>query len=168
MMKVLPRNILRFVVLILVQVLILNNIQFSGFVNPFIYVLFILLLPFETPNWMLLIIAFFLGFSVDLFSHTPGMHASATVFMAFIRPYILQGFAPRDGYEAGTYPRLYYYGFSWFLRYAGILVFIHHIFLFFIEAFKFDDFFSTLSRAILSTIFSLILIVISQFFMYKK
>ena len=97
MIKLLPRNILRFVLLVFFQVFILNNLQFGGFINPFVYILFILLLPFETPKWFLLVIAFILGFTIDLFFHTPGIHASATVFMAFFRHYVLDYFAQRDG-----------------------------------------------------------------------
>ena len=113
MIKVLPRNILRFIVLVLLQVWVLNNIQFSGFVNPYMYVLFILLMPFETPGWLLLIMAFTLGFTVDLFEHTPGLHSTASVFMAFLRPTVLKILSPRDDYEPNTFPRVYYYGFNW-------------------------------------------------------
>lgn len=168
MIKVLPRNIFRFVFLVLLQVLVLNNIQLSGFINPYMYVLFILLLPFETPKWVLLVVAFLLGLSIDAFTDTLGMHASATVLMAFFRPYVLNLFAPRDGYEPGTFPRLYYYGFSWFLRYALILILIHHFFLFYIEVFRFTGFFITLWKIILSTFFSLLLVVFSQYLMIRK
>ena len=67
MINLYVRNIGRFIVLVLFQVLVLNNIQFSGYVNPFMYVLFILLLPFETPRWLLLLSGFLLGLSVDIF-----------------------------------------------------------------------------------------------------
>jgi rod shape-determining protein MreD len=168
MINLAGRNIIRFVILVLVQVLILNNIQVSGYILPYFYVLFILLLPFETPKWLLLIAAFALGLSVDLFSHTPGMHASASVFMAFLRPYVLEMSSPRDGYEPGSFPRLYYYGFQWFLRYTLILVFAHHFVLFYVEVFRFAEFFNTLARVLLSTLFSTILIMLSQYFIYRK
>ncbi len=168
MIKVLPRNILRIVVLVFFQVFILNNIQFSGFVNPYFYVLFILLLPFETPGWLLLILGFFLGLIIDLFSNTPGLHASATVFMAFLRPLVLDYFAPRDGYVPGSFPRVYYYGFGWFFQYSAILILAHHFFLFYIEVFRFSDFHLTLYRVILSSIFTLFLVLISQYFIYRK
>jgi rod shape-determining protein MreD len=168
MIKILSRNIFRFLVLILFQVFVLSNLQFSGYINPFIYVIFVLLLPFETPKWLLLLFGFAIGISVDLFFATPGMHASATVFMAFLRPFILDYFAPRDGYEQGTFPRVYYYGFAWFLKYSAILVFAHHIFLFYIEVFRFTDFFLTFSRVLLSWFFSVFLIVSSQYFVFRK
>ncbi len=167
MIKLLTKYIINFIVLIFVQVFILNNFQFGGFINPYIYVLFILILPFETPKWFLLIIAFLLGFSIDIFSHTPGMHSSATVFMAFSRVQMLKTLSPRDGYETETTPSIKDYGGKWFLKYTIVLVFIHHIFLFYIEVFSFSDFFITFFRATISTLFSVALIMVIQFF-YKK
>ena len=168
MIKMFGENIIRFIILVLVQILILNNIQISGYIVPHFYVLFILLLPFETPRWLLLLVAFALGISIDLFMNTPGMHAAATLFMAFLRPYILEMSSPRDGYESGSSPRLFYYGFQWFLRYTVILVFAHHFFLFYLEVFRFTEFFSTLLRVLLSSLFSIILIMLSQYFIYRK
>ncbi len=168
MINLLPRNIARFIILITVQLLVFNSIQFSGYINPYIYVLFILLLPFETPKWLLLTTAFLLGFIMDIFSDTPGMHTAATVFMAFLRPYVLSLISPREGYESGTFPSVFYYGVNWFTRYALILIFAHHFVLFYIEIFRFGNFFSTFFRVILSTVMSLIFIVLSQFFVYRR
>ena len=168
MIKLLGRNIIRLIVLVLVQILVFNNIQISGYLIPNFYILFILLLPFETPRWLLLVSAFTLGISVDMFTQTPGMHAAATVLMAFLRPWVLEMSSPRDGYESGTFPRLYYYGFQWFLRYTVILVLAHHFVLFYIEVFRFTEFFSTLLRVLLSSLFSIILIMLSQYFIYRK
>jgi len=168
MIKLISRNIIRFVVLVLLQILVLNNIQISGYIVPNFYVLFILLMPFETPRWLLLPVAFALGISVDLFTQTPGMHAAATVFMAFLRPWVLEMSAPRDGYEPGSFPRLYYYGFQWFLRYTVILVLSHHFILFYIEVFRFSEFFSTLLRVLVSSFFTVILVMLSQYFIYRK
>ena len=168
MIKVLPRNIIRFIILVLLQVFILNNIQINGFINPYIYILFILLLPFETPEWMVLMLSFFLGFSIDIFTKTPGMHTSATVFMGFLRPLILKAISPRDGYDSGSYPRIYYYGSVWFLKYIGLLILSHHLFLFYVEVFRFEDFMHTFFRVILSSVFSLVFIFISQFIIFRK
>ncbi len=168
MIKVLPRNIFRFVFLVLLQVMVLNNIQFSGYINPYMYVLFILLLPFETPKWLVLVLSFILGLSVDMFCDTLGIHASASVFMAFLRPFVLRAISPRDGFETGTYPRVSFYGVVWFLKYSLLLVFSHHLFLFVIEVFKFDNLHLILWRTALSTIFTVFLIIISQFVMFRK
>ncbi len=168
MISYVPRYLFNFVFFTLIQVLVLNNIQLSGFVNPYLYILFILTLPFETPGWLLLILGFSCGMVIDVFSNTPGMHASATVFMSFLRPYVLRLFAPREEYQPGTIPTMGYYGFSWFLRYAVILVFSHHLFLFFIEVFSLTHFFSTLLRVITSTVFTLLLILVAQLFSQGK
>jgi hypothetical protein len=167
MINKIPKYVLSFIVLVLVQVLLMNNIQFSGYINPYIYILFILSLPNETPNWSLLVIAFLLGLSVDLFSHTVGMHTSATVFMAFLRPTVLRTLEPRGGFEPDTEPSVKNYGLNWYFRYAGVLVLAHHLFLFYIEVFKLDGFFQTLSRAVLSALFSLFIILLIKLFVKR-
>ena len=162
------RNISRFILLILVQVLVIKNIELGRFINPFIYVLFILILPFETPKWLLLLVAFILGITIDMFYDTAGMHAASTVFMAYIRPGLLKLFSPRDGYEFGTQPTVQYLGIPWFLSYSVILILLHHLILFYIEVFRFSEFFSTLFRVIISSLFTLLLVVISQYLFHNK
>lgn len=162
------RNILRFISLVLVQVLIIKNIELGRFINPFMYVLFIVILPFETPKWALLFIAFFLGITIDMFYDTAGLHAAACIFMAYIRPGVLKLFSPRDGYESGTQPTVQYLGVPWFLSYAGILVVSHHLILFYLEIFRFSEFFSTLLRVIISSVFTMILIIVIQYLFNRK
>jgi hypothetical protein len=157
-----------FVLLLLIQVLIMNNIGFSGYVNPFIYLLFIILLPLEIPAWLLLIIAFFTGLTVDLFSATAGLHTSATVAVAFVRPYILRVIAPREGYDLGDEPGIKTKGFRWFIIYVVLIVFIHHFTLFYIEVFRLKHFLHTLLKVILSSLFSILFIVITQVLIIRK
>ena len=122
------------------------------------------MLPFQTPKWLVLILAFIIGISVDMFSNTGGMHAAASVLMAFLRQPVLKLISPRDGYDIVQRPTIQQFGFGWFFSYVGILVLIHHLCLFYMEAFHFTDFFSTFLRVILSTLFTLSLIFVSQFF----
>jgi hypothetical protein len=96
------------------------------------------------------------------------MHAAATVFMAYIRPGVLKLFSPRDGYEFGTQPTVQYLGIPWFLSYASILVVLHHLVLFYIEMFRFSEFFSTFFRVIVSSIFTIVLVIISQYLFNRK
>ena len=168
MIKIILRNIVRFVFLVLFQVWVLNNIQFNGYVNPYMYILFIILLPFKTPSWLILILASLLGLSIDMFSDTLGMHMSASILMAFIRPFVLQAISPRDGFEVGTFPRIYYYGFVWFFKYTILLVFIHHLFLFSVEVFKFYNYYLVLWRTAISTVFTTLLIILSQYIVFRK
>lgn len=162
------KYIVSFILLILFQGLILNNIEFGGYINPYLYVVFILMLPFDTPDWLVLLIGFVLGLCVDMFSSTIGMHISATVFMAFARTYLLKLIQPRGGYDFGLKPNVQMMGLAWYLLYASILVLAHHLFLFYIESFKFSQFFSTMGRALSSTFFTLVLVFIFQLFGYKS
>ncbi len=152
-----------FILLFLLQVLLFNNIKFSGYVNPYIYIMFILLLPAEIPSWLLLILSFFTGLTMDLFSGTPGMHTSATVMAGFIRPYTLRIISPRDGYEPGTDPSMMVYGLKWFLIYSSLIVIVHHLTLFYLEVFRLTDFFSTLLRVILSSLFTVAFIILLEY-----
>ena len=157
-----------FVLLLAIQVLVMNNIGFSGYINPFIYILFIILLPLETPAWLLLILAFFTGLSVDLFAATPGLHTSATVLAAFVRPYILRFISPREGYEQGDIPGINKNGLRWFIIYVALIVFVHHSALFYIEVFRMKHFFITFARVLLSSIFSILFIVIIQTLIIRR
>jgi rod shape-determining protein MreD len=162
------RYVLIFILLIMLQILLFNNIQFSGYVNPYVYILFILLLPVEIPSWLLLVISFTTGLIIDLFSGTPGMHSSATLIAGFSRPYILRVISPRDGYEAGASPSMSAYGFRWFLSYTLLIVLIHHTTLFYLEVFRFSEFFRTMLRVILSSLFSIAFILLIEFYRRDK
>lgn len=167
MINLIIKNIFRFLILVAIQVLILNQIQYSGFVVPFLYVLFILLLPFQTPVWAVLILSFLLGATVDIFSDTIGLNIAASVLMGFLRYYVLKVLSPREGYEAGAQPSLKFFGISWFLRYSVPLVLAHHFFLFYLETFSFSEFFSTFFRVIVSSIFTVGVILLSQYIVNK-
>ena len=167
-MYILARNILRFVVVVLFQVLVMDHVLINGYMIPYVYLLFILLMPFETPRWLQLLAGFGLGLAIDLFSNTLGMHTAATVLAAFARSYMLDLLAPRDGYEPDSFPRIHYYGFYWFLKYTLVIVFIHHLALFYLEVFQLKEFLSTFLRVILSTILSASTIVLSQYFVFRK
>ena len=167
-MYIIARNIVRFLVVVFFQVLVMDNVMINGYMIPYIYILFILLMPFETPKWMQLLSGFILGLSIDLINNTAGMHTAATVLIAFIRPYLLDLLAPRDGYDSETYPRIHYYGLLWFLKYTVIMVVIHNFALFYLEVFRLHDFLSTLLRVILSSILSTATIVLSQYFVFRK
>lgn len=154
---------MRFLLLTALQVLLLNNIQLSGYINPYIYILFILVLPVRFPKLLSLILAFICGLSIDLFTNTAGMHAAATVLMTYSRPAALRIFSPRDGYEAESVPSMNKLGFNWFVVYASVMILIHHFALFFIEVFTFSEFFHTLTRVLFSAAASLLVILIAQF-----
>jgi rod shape-determining protein MreD len=128
--------------------------------------MFILLLPIEIPSWLMLLLSFFTGLIIDFFSGSHGMHTSATVLAGFVRPYVLRLVSPRDGYESGPDPSMVIYGFRWFLAYTLLVVLIHHTALFYLEVFRLTDFFRTMFRVILSSVFSVAFILLIEF--YRK
>ena len=155
-----------FLVIMLLQILLFNNIQFSGYINPFVYVMMIMFLPVEISAWLLILVSFFTGLTVDIFSGSMGMHASATVLTGFVRPFVLRIISPRDGYETGSSPSMAVYGFRWYLIYTLIIILIHHTALFYLEVFRFAGFFRTLLRVLLSSLFSVTFIVFAEY--YRK
>ena len=88
-------NLFSFLTLVLLQIFVLNNIEFMGFINPYVYILFILLLPLETPKWLLLFLGFLLGYTIDYFSHTIGLNIAATVLVAYLRPKLISLIIPK-------------------------------------------------------------------------
>lgn len=162
------KNIIRFLILILAQVLIFDNIQFRGYINPYIYIAFILMLPFEIPNWLLIIVSFFTGLTVDFYSDTLGMHSAACTLMAYSRPRILRMISSTKDYEVGITPSIADLGFSWFFKYTSILTLIHHLLYFFLEVFTFHEFFYTLTRSVISSFFTVLFIIIGQYILISK
>ncbi len=157
-----------FVVAVILQILVFNNILILRTISPFFYILFILLLPFETNRSVMMLLAFVLGLTIDAFNNTLGVHAAASVLLAYIRPGILSLISSRETLESASEPRVANMSLQWFTGYTAILVVIHHLFLFLIEAFTFQGILFTLLRAVLSSVFTIILIVLSQFLIFRK
>ena len=156
-------QIIRFVVLVLFQVLVINHIRLGGYVHPYIYLIFVMLLPFSTPKWQLLVLSFVLGLSVDLFTGTLGLHAGATTLMAFCRPSIIKLVSGNQKFENIDEPNLGQLGGLWFFRYALCMVLIHHFTLFFLESFSFRLIGQVLLRILLSVPVSIFLILMILF-----
>ena len=165
-MAVALQNILRFIFLILLQVFILDNIQFMGYINPMIYVLFILSLPVRFPKWALLILAFIMGLIIDVFSNTAGMHSFALVFAAFLRTPVINIFTSIDEGSNPT-PSFHTFGVSAYVKYVVILVLIHHFILFFIESFSFLHLTLLIPKIIISSAVTILLILGLQSFKSK-
>ncbi len=161
------KNTVRFILLVLLQVLIVQNIRLGPYVILFPYILFILLLPFETPKLLVLVIAFFTGLTIDMFYDTAGMHAAVCAFIGFTRYFILKLLSPREGYDPGLSPTIQSMGPVWFITYSASIIFIHHLLFFYLEIFRFNEFFSTLLRVILSTIGTFAFIYVIQFLFYR-
>jgi hypothetical protein len=166
MIRIISKYVLMFISLVLVQVLIFNQVQFSGFFNPYVYLLFIILLPLSAPRYLVLILAFLLGLMIDIFSNSLGVHSAATVFTAYVRPLVIRVISNRED-DKSDYPGLHQNKLIWFVNYVLIMVLLHHSILFYLEVYTFANFFNTLYRVLLSSLFSIIIIVLSQFLVFK-
>ncbi len=162
------KNTLRYILLVFIQVFLLKNMTFYGLNTPYLYILFILLLPFETPNWLLFTLSFLIGLNVDVFSDTVGLHASACTITAFVRVLITSVTVQKDNYDSDPEPSLGIMGFRWFFFYALILTLTHHFFLLNFEVFRFSETPTTLSRVFISSLFTLSLIFISELLFFSK
>lgn len=160
-------SIIRFVVLILAQALLFSHIDFMGSVNPYPYILFILLFPINNNRTLFIFLSFMLGFFVDLFSDSGGVHAAAAVTIAFVRPPILK-FAFGMIYEHQTI-KFNNTEFGNRVIYFLMLIVLHHLILFSLEIFNISNILLVLKKTLLSSVFTLILcILISVLFSNKK
>lgn len=151
-------NIARFILLLVAQVLIFNNINFFGYLNPFPYVLFIILYPVNGNKSALLLASFLLGIIMDMFCNSGGVHAAASITLAYLRPTFFR-FAFGVSYEYQTVKindKLTPERFSFIL----ISIVTHHFVLFVLETFRLNFFFNILIQTIFSTIFTIIVSII--------
>ena len=161
-------NLLRFIIVVFIQVFLLKNINLYNLSTPYFYILFILLLPFEVPNILLFVLAFLLGITIDAFYDTPGLHAAACVLLAFVRILFISITVQKEGFDNEPEPTLSIMGFRWFFTYTAILTVVHHFFLFNLEFFNLSAIEFTLSRVLLSSSFTVLLILISGLIFFKR
>lgn len=159
MISQIPIIILRFILLLLAQVLIFSNINFSSFVNPYIFPLFVLLLPFETPRWLLMILGLLSGLVLDIFLGSTGMHAAACLALGYLRPFLINIITPK-GTEFELSPNIHSQGLPWFIIYLGVSITLYLGFYFIVEAATFYNFFLLLLKIVLSTVTSVLFMVI--------
>lgn len=161
-------NTIRFILLISTQVFLLKNTGYYNLSVPYLYILFILLLPFNIPNGLLFLLAFATGLTIDVFYDTLGLHALACSGMAFVRIVFISVTVQRDGFDNEPEPRLGIMGFRWFVFYAIILTFFHHLLLFSFEAFRISEFGYTIIRVLFSSLLTTFLILVTEFVFYRK
>ena len=158
---------LLFLLYLILQILLVRNLVLFDYAFCFVYIACILLLPNETSLTWLLIIAFLTGLVVDTFYNTLGMHAAATVLMAYCRPLVIRSQIDVPGLESRIEFSLHELGTGPFFRYVFVLTLIHHTALFFIEASSLALIIPTLIRVAASTLFTTLSIVLIQFFIRK-
>ncbi|MDB5024729.1 MAG: rod shape-determining protein MreD [Mucilaginibacter sp.] len=168
MSRTILTNLFRFAILVFMQVFLLKNITLYNLSTPYLYIMFILLLPFEIPNIMLFALSFLLGLTIDAFYDTPGLHAASCVLLAFVRILFISITVQKDGFDNEPEPTLSVMGLRWFFTYALILTLAHHFFLFNLEVFRLSEIPYTLSRFVLSSIFTVFLMLLSGFLFYRR
>ncbi|MEI8279023.1 MAG: hypothetical protein WCG87_04615 [Bacteroidota bacterium] len=168
-MTVYIRNFLRFCAIMLIQVLILNKItlrwwsQPAGFpvFIPYLYPLFILLIPFEASVVVLLLLGFVTGITMDAFMNTGGIHACACVLIAYLRTNVLNALLPKNLSEyPNQSPSVKNMGWMPFLTYSGFLILLHHALFFTVELWSLNNIGYLILKIVASSITSLLFIIV--------
>ena len=169
-MSSLVKNIVRLIFFILIQVFVFNQIPpLHHLVNPYIYFLFILWLPFKTGRKTLMFLGLITGLSLDYFTKTPGLHAAPCVLIAYLRPFLINLLITQEGAEANyEEPSIKSMGFGAYFMYVTVLTFMHHAFLFLLEALQFAGLWYFLGKTLLSVAISLFLILITELLFVRK
>ena len=172
MNKAIQTNIVRIILLFFAQVWIFKQITFSLYgianVHFLVYPLAILLMPVKTVRPVLLIIAFVFGLLLDMFYDSPGIHAAALIFTAYIRNAIIAVLEPFAGYNMDDVPNIRGMGIAWIISYLSIAFFIHTLIFFCIDAFSLVYFFEIFLNTIFSFIFTMVVVIILQFIFRTK
>lgn len=168
-MSVYLNNIWKFIGLFALQVLIVSHLDLSYYVNPYIHLLFLLTLPVAIPSAYLLIIGFLSGLALDTFLDTTGLHAFASVFIAFIRPFLLSALTPKGSYELLQQPNINALGVVWFANYILVHTFVYLFLYFTLELFSFRQVGDVLVKTFFSTIASVgLMLMLAYLFSSNK
>lgn len=161
-------HIFRFIFFVLAQALVFNKLEIGFGIQPMIYPLFIMLLPFEINAMLLLLIAAIAGISIDSLSNTYGLHTTAILVIAYLRPFIFKLFSPRDGYDSNKEGTIADMGSKWFMSVFGSILVIHHFWFFLFEMFKWNEFLLIIQKTALSLPISYFLCVLLQVVFVNK
>ena len=164
------KNILRFTLFIGVQVFVLNRLPpLHRFVSPYLYFLFLLWLPFRIPRMGLTLLGFAFGMALDGFTNTPGLHAAACTLVAYLRPFLINLLMPKDATEiAFSEPSTRSMGLLPYTIYAGVLTFLHHLLVVFLEWLQFGNFWYFFSKVLATTLVSFLLIAVTELLVVRK
>jgi rod shape-determining protein MreD len=162
------KYLFHFLFMMLIQLLVLNNVFLLNLIHPYLYLLFFLILPVNLNKYTVLIYAFLIGLIMDVFSYTYGLHCIAMTFIGFIRPSLLKLLITEEIEEMQIEPHINTFGFRRYLIYAIILVFIHHTLLYFIQTLSFHSFLFTLTKILINSIFTVIIIFIYELLLFFR
>ena len=146
------------------QVFVLNQLDLPFGGQLVIAPLFIMLLPFDVPSFLLLLIGFVLGMILDMFMNTFGLTASALVFFSFLRPIIFNWFRPKEEYDITKTPSIREMGWFWFLSVYSLLSFSFFVWFFLVEIFRISEIDLIIRNSLSSFIYSLAFAILFQYF----
>ncbi len=148
-----------FVVLVLAQGIIFNNICLFDVAVPFVFIYFIIHLPVTlSTNW-LLTVSFLAGLSVDIFANTAGMNALACTIIAMSRRTVLHLYFPREDELTIPEPSMRSLGLDVYMKYLFTIVLMYCIIIYLIEAFSIFDITRLLMRIGASTLLTFVLLL---------
>lgn len=160
-------NIVRFILLILVQVLLFNHLNFFGYINPMVYILFLYWYPINEKRSFFIFLSFLLGLMVDWFSDTMAIHAAATVTIAYLRPAIMR-FCFGSNLEFQNF-RLTKTTIAQQITFLALLIIIHHLVFFTLEVFSFENTLLILRKVLFISMATLVIsILLNTLFSIKK
>lgn len=156
--------VVRFILFLLVQALVLNNMPpLHRFITPYLYFLFLLWLPFTMGRISVMVWGFVLGFALDMFTKTPGLHASAALLVAYLRHFMINLLVPRETRELKSgNPGIRSMGFASYSVFVLVLVLFHHTWLVLLEWMSFGNFVYFIGKVVMTTLISLLLILITE------
>lgn len=153
----------------LIQVLVFRTTALWDVAACFIYIGFLIQLPFYIPRVYTLIITFLFTFGIDLFFNTPGVHTAAALIIMYFRPNVINLLSPQGGYETVESVNIFNMGIQWHTIYAFIMIFIQTTLVFVIESIGSFHLGTSLLKIITTTLFTLIVVILYQFlFLYKR
>lgn len=161
------RHITSFILLVILQVFIFNNIFFRGYLNPYVYIIFILFLPLNVNRSTVMILAFLIGMCIDIFENSGGIHIAASVFLAYARRPLLRISSRKQGADFEDI-RINKLAFGNLMLYLLLGIFLHHLVLFIIESFSFNDIGIILVRTGVSGAFTFLFVLLLQLMNFRK
>ncbi|MFK7900414.1 MAG: rod shape-determining protein MreD [Cyclobacteriaceae bacterium] len=161
------KYIIRFILLVLLQVVVFKELVLFNTAMCFIYIAFLITIPLNIGRGYTLLLGFFLGITIDMFYNTGGVHAFACVFVAYMRPFILFKVAGEEVLEKGVIIPMDTLNWRDTVLYSLLMISLHHVVLLFTASFSFNLFFFTLLKIIVSTVFTSF-IFLSSYYILKQ
>ena len=133
---------------VVLQVLLFNHLPIFGGV-ALVYVIALLKAPVEINRVVQIVMGFLVGFVVDIFCNTPGMHALTAVSVMALRDVILHLYNDDPEFKNGLVS-MQQIGLSAYARFSLSIIVLHCILLYIIESFTLFNFPVLLAKIIIS------------------